>query len=204
MKLRALGALLAACFAIATVGAAQTKPSFTGTWKFVPEKSTPADGPALGDEFRISHESNSLVLELPTKESQRTSDGKVVTLADGRGEPIAFKIDGDDHVVPPSNPVQSTGDRTTFNTFLVAGGGKYRVSWKGSSLVINSADQIPTTTFANGASRFEVPRRLVSTTFTMNPDGTLTVERVSERDPKDGGQGAINKTVFKSVYRRAN
>jgi hypothetical protein len=195
MKLRMVGAALAMSLSTAVVSASQNRPSFTGTWQFVADRSTPASGPALGDEVRIRHEADALVLELPTKEFVRTREGNLAPVADGRGTPMAYKTDGADHVMLPLNPMQSTGDRTSFN--LIAGG-KYRVSWNADSLVITGSDDLP----VMSGGRFEFVHRLVTTTFSMSPDGTLLVVRVAERDPANKGLIAYGKTEQRSVYRR--
>jgi hypothetical protein len=196
MKVRTAHLLLAVCSSVTVVTAAQDRPSFTGTWKFVADKSTPSDRPAFGREFRINHEANALVLELPTREFVMTPERKLAPLPDGLGAPMAFKTDGDEHVMLPLNPMQSLADRTTFNLMP---GGKYRVSWKRNALVINSSDDLP----ISASGRVEFVHRVIETTFSMNPDGALLVERTTQRDPATKGQIEYGRTEQKSVYRKA-
>ena len=197
MTRRLLVVILTGLIPVGAAGAAQSRPSFTGTWKFVADKSTPADVPALGTEFRISHTTNSLALELPVTESIKQPDGTFKSVAAGLGEPMTYKIDGAEHVMLPLAPDRSVDGRHLLNYIV---GGPYRVTWAGSSLVIKSSNITPMTSFREKGQRTEFARMLVSTTFAMNRDGTLNVERSSERDPSDNGEFQIPKRVFKSTY----
>ena len=204
MKLQVIGLLLVAGFGVATLEAAQARPVFTGTWKFVADKSTPANPPALGAEFRATHGAMALVLELPVTELI-TEKGRPTRMVDaGLGAPMSFQTDGTEHVMEPRDPMlrsDNPNDRTTKFNYIA--GGPYRVSWRDSTLVISSSDHIPITT-ARPAMRTEVVHYLRTTTFSMTPDGTLVVERASERDPADKGQIVVAKTTLKSVYRKAS
>jgi len=202
MKLQVVCALMVAGLAVATAGAAQNRPVFTGTWKFVADKSSPSTMSALGAEFRIAHEANALVLELPVMEFVTERDKPTRTVDAGLGAPMAYKTDGAEHVMEPRDQMLHSEDpndrRVRFNYIP---GGPYRASWKDNNLVIASSDYLPLTSFRDGP-RTEFAHCLRNTTFSMNPDGTLVVERTTERDPADKGQFAITKTVLKSLYRK--
>lgn len=204
MKLQVVCLLFVAGLGAATVGAAQTRPVFTGTWKFVADKSTPANLPALGAEIRIAHEANALVLELPVTEFVTEKDKPTRTVDAGLGAPMAYKTDGAEYVMEPRDPMLHSEDREDGTVkFNYIPGGPYRVTWKDNSLVIASSDYLPLTSFRDGY-RMEFAHCLRNTTFSMNPDGTLVVERTTERDPADKGQFVISKTVLKSFYRKAS
>lgn len=185
--------------ASATVATQGSRPVFTGTWKFAADKSNPSTLPALGTEFRITHEANALVLELPVTEFITEKDRPTRTVDAGLGAPMAYRTDGAEHVMEPRSPLLPTDDDRVLMNFIP--GGPYRASWKDSSLVIASSDVIPQTSVKSG--RIEFAHRLISTTFSMNPDGTLVVERTTERDPSDKGQFVLSKTVQTSLYRKA-
>jgi hypothetical protein len=182
-------AIVAACL---TVGAgAQTRPVFTGTWKFVGEKSTPSDRPVFGSEIRISHEANALVLELPVREFVRI-DGRDQLVERGLGAPMAYKTDGEQHMMLTDRKLVS-----------YATDGPYRVSWSGAALNIAGGTVIPFMRFSQGGT-VEIVRLLYRTSFSANPDGTLVIERTAERDPADKGQIEVRKAVVKSVYRKTS
>jgi hypothetical protein len=181
------------------MSAAQSRPIFTGMWKFVGEKSVPANHSALGDEIRITQEANALVLEGLLTQFVRQPDGKSALVAGGLGPAMVYKTDGEEHI-PPVNPVRPTAEGFTFY-YLSAG--PYRVSWDGGALVIAGSDQILYTSFAAGTT-IEWVRRRLGTRLSMNPDGTLVVERTIERDPSDKGRIDIKKGTVRSVYRKTS
>ena len=84
MRIRLVGVLLVG-WLVAGVGAEQTRPIFTGMWKFVGEKSTPANRSGLGDEIRITQEANALVLEGPMTQLVTQPDGKSELVVGGLG-----------------------------------------------------------------------------------------------------------------------
>jgi len=197
MRLRLVGVLLVG-WLVAGVGAEQARPTFTGMWKFAGDASTPGNRSVLGDEIRITQEANALVLEGLITQLVTPPGGKSELVARGFGPPMVYKMDGEEHV-PARNPVRPTEDGFTF---YYLSGGPYRASWDGGSLVIAGSDVIPYTSFTAGS--MEWVRRLLNTRLSMNPDGSLLIERTMERDPTDKGRIEIKKATLRGVYRKTS
>ena len=190
---------------VAGVGAEQSRPIFTGTWKFVTgtwnvvgEKSVPAVRSPLGDEIRISQEANALVLEGLVTQFVKQPDGKSELVAGEFGPPMVYKMDGEEHS-PAFNPVRPSVEGFTF---YYLSGGPYRVSWDGGVLLVAGSDEILYSSF--NAGTMEWVRRLLRTRLSLNPDGTLLVERTVERDPTSKGRVEIKKAEYRSVYRKTS
>jgi len=47
-------------------------------------------------------------------------------------------------------------------------------------------------------------RRLLNTRLSLNPDGTLVIERTVERDPADKGRIEIKKAAIRGAYRKTS
>lgn len=195
MRVRIVGVLLVG-WLVAGVSAEQARPIFTGMWKFVGDKSTPADRSALGDELRITQEANALVLEGPVTEFVKQPDGKSKLVVGGLGPPLVYKMDGEEHV-PARNPVRPTESGFTF---YYLSGGTYRVLWDSNTLVISGSDEILYTS----KGIVEWVRRRLSTRLSMDPDGTLVIERTIERDPADKGPNDVKKGAYRSLYRKVS
>ena len=101
---------------------------------------------------------------------------------------MVYKMDGEEHV-PARNPVRPTEGGFTF---YYLSGGPYRVSWDGAALVIAGSDDNPVLLFTAGS--MEWVRRLLNTRLSVNPDGSLLIERTVERDPADKGRMRLKKT----------
>jgi hypothetical protein len=183
---------------VAGVGAEQARPIFTGMWKFAGDASMAGNRSVLGDEIRITQEANALVLEGPMTQFVKEPDGKSRMIVGGLGPPMVYKIDGEEHV-PARNPVRPTEDGFTF---YYLSGGPYRVSWEGAALVIAGSDEILYSSFTAGS--MEWVRRLLNTRLTMNPDGSLLIERTMERDPADKGRIEVKKATLRGVYRKTS
>jgi len=197
MRMGLVGVLFVSWLA-AAVGAAQSRPVFTGTWKFAGDKSTPADRPVLGDEIRIMQEANALVLEGPITQFVRQPDGTSRYVVGALGPPMVYKLDGDEHR-PTRDPLRSA--EAGFTLYYLSGG-PYRVSWDDDALVIAGSDEIPYGSSAKGL--MEWVRRRLNTRLSLNPDGTLVIERTIERDPSDKGRIEIKKATFRGVYRKVS
>jgi hypothetical protein len=193
---RLLACLLAAGWLVTGIDAAQSRPIFTGTWKFVEDKSTPANKSALGDEIRITQEANALVLEAPITQFVSQPDGTSKLIVGGLGPAMVYKMDGEEHT-PTRDPVRSS--EVGFTLYYLSGG-PYRVLWNGNTLVVAGSDQILYTSAGN----MELVRRLLNTRLSQNPDGSLVVERIIERDPADKGRVEIKKATLRSVYRKTS
>ena len=197
MKGRVVSALIVG-WLVASVGAEQGRPIFTGHWKIVGDKSTPANRGALGEEFRITQEANALVLEVPRVLIARMPDGATKLVPHGLSTPMVYKLDDGEHSLPVKL-TESTPEGTVINSLL---GGPYRTSWKDSTLTISGSELVPYSSFSKGI--VESVRRLFTLSFSLNPDGTLAVERTMERDPTDKGQIEIKKAELRSVYRKTS
>jgi len=197
MRVRLVGVLVMS-WLVAGVSGAQSRPIFTGTWKFVGEKSTPADKSALGDEIRITQEANALVLEGPLTELVTQPGGKSELIVRRFAPPMVYKTDGEEHT-PERNPIRPTEGGFTFHYLS---GGPYRGSWEGGTLVIAGSDQIPYTSFTRDTT-LRIVQRALRTVFSLTPDGSLLVERTIEQQPTNAG-AAVTKVSLRSVYRKAS
>jgi len=165
-------------------------------WKFAGDKSAPGDRATLGDEIRITQDANALVLEGLMTQLVTPPGGKSELVARGFGPPMVYKIDGEEHV-PARNPVRPTEGGFTF---YYLSGGPYRVSWDGAALVIAGSDEI----LYSSTGSMEWVRRLLNTRLSLNPDGSLLVERTIERDPAQKGRIEIKKATLRGVYRKTS
>jgi hypothetical protein len=195
MRLRLVGVLLVG-WLVAGVGAEQARPTFTGMWKFAGDASTPGNRSVLGDEIRITQEANALVLEGPITQFVRQPDGTSKFVVGGLGPAMVYKMDGEEHS-PTRDPVRSS--EAGF-TFYYLSGGPYRVLWDGNALVIAGSDEILYTS----KGTMEWVRRRLSTRLSMNPDGSLLIERTMERDPTDKGRIEVKKATLGGVYRKTS
>ncbi len=195
MRVRLVGVLVVGCL-VAGVSAEQARPIFTGMWKFAGDASTPENRSVLGDEIRITQEANALVLEGPITQFVRQPDGTSKFVVGGLGPAMVYKMDGEEHT-PTRDPVRSS--EVGF-TFYYLSGGPYRVSWDGGALVIAGSDEILYTSVGN----MEWVRRLLNTRLSLNPDGSLLVERTVERNPNDKGRIEMKKATLKGVYRKTS
>ena len=191
-----LVSMLFASWLAAGVSTEQARPVFTGMWKFAGDASTPGNRSVLGDEMRITQEANALVLEGQLTQFVKQPDGTSKLIVGGLGPPMVYKMDGEEHS-PERNPVRpSTGGFT----FYYLSGGPYRVSWDGGALVIAGSDQI----LYSSAGNMEWVRRLLNTRLSVNPDGSLLIERTMERDPTDKGRIEVKKATLRGVYRKTS
>ena len=195
MRVRLVGVVFVG-WLVAGASAEQARPIFTGMWKFAGDASTPGNRSVLGDEMRITQEANALVLEGQLTQFVQQSDGKSKLIAGGLGPPMVYKMDGEEHV-PARNPVRPTEDGFTF---YYLSGGPYRVSWDAGALVIAGSDEILYTSVGN----MEWVRRLLITRLSLNPDGSLLIERRMERDPTDKGRIEVKKATLRGVYRKTS
>jgi len=195
MRIRLAGVLLVS-WLVATVSAAQSRPVFTGMWKFAGDKSTAGDRAVLGDEIRITQEANALVLEGQLTQFVKQPDGTSRLVVGGLGPPMVYKTDGEEHS-PERNPVRPSTDGFTF---YYLSGGRYRASWDRGALVIAGSDEI----LYSSKGTMEWVRRLLNTRLSLNPDGTLVIERTVERDPADKGRIEIKKAAIRGAYRKTS
>jgi hypothetical protein len=197
MRVRLVGVLFVG-WLVAGVGAEQARPIFTGMWKFAGDASTPGNRSVLGDEIRITQEANALVLEGQLTQFVPQPDGKSKLIVGGLGPPMVYRMDGEEHS-PERNPVRPA---TGGFTFYYLSGGPYRVSWDGGALVVAGSDEFLYSSFTAGSMGWV--RRLLNTRLSMNPDGSLLIERTMERDPTDKGRTEVKKTTLRGVYRKTS
>ena len=197
MRVRLAGVLVIS-WLVTGAGAAQSRPVFTGTWKFVEDKSTPANKSVLGDEIRIAQEANALVLEGPLTELVTQPGGKSELVVRRFAPPMVYKTDGEEHT-PERNPIRPTEGGFTFHYLS---GGPYGGSWDGGALVITGSDQIPYMSFTRDTT-LRIVQRALRTVFSLTPDGSLLVERTIEQQPINAG-AAVTRVSLRSVYRKTS
>jgi hypothetical protein len=66
--------------------------------------------------------------------------------------------------------------------------------------VIAGSDEI----LYSSTGSMEWVRRLLNTRLSLNPDGSLLVERTIERDPAQKGRIEIKKATLRGVYRKTS
>lgn len=175
MKLRLSCVFAAVWMATFAVEASQSRPVFTGTWTLAAEENASAVERALGLQFRVTQEADRVVLELPQTEFVRLADGSTKVGDAGLGLPTAYLMDGVERTTRPMSGIVTVKGRTVAPFFV---GGRYRVSWSNNNLVLATTEIIPMTSFNNGAfAKVEFTERASTTTFSMQGNGTLLVER---------------------------
>lgn len=179
--------------------AAQQRPDFSGDWTLVAESSTPASQSALGGRARIAHQPGELAIELPLWFLRE--DAPAVE-TDELDAPKRYRLDGAEYPMAGQRPrAVRNPDGSPRGSLMPSWptAGRYRATWTGEKLVILSHDQLPV---LNGGA-FQFVALTIRTAFSLSPEGSLVVERVSIREPLPGPREQPAPVTMRSVYRRA-
>lgn len=183
--------------------AAQSKPSFSGRWDLVADKSTPSGsmgvfGKSVGlqqTETTLTVESTVMAMRMSAVNGQPGQPEQIETTLTR-----SYTFDGAEHELQQDIPVLQ-GMPAGASMMSLPSPVTYRAIWTTGQLVILS------TTKAGPSSTTDAPgtlQRLTRMSLSLDSDGSLVVDSIAIAAPRAGAAKQNPPVPVRSVYRKAS
>ena len=188
------------CVAIVglTVGLSglQDRPSFSGRWTLVADRSTPAGSKGVfGEAVTIAQQTTFIEIDVTVTGTQVTMQGGQTTSMPAASRTLTrgYEMDGVEHEMPP--PEAKPGV-----SMMILSKTSYRAVWTTGQLVIVEHNRAAATRGNDVEGQITSVTR---TAFSLDPDGLLIVDRIGIAMPRPNGPKQEPPVPTRSVYKKA-
>jgi hypothetical protein len=202
---RLFAAFAVVIVALAGTLAAQSRPSFSGRWDLVAEKSTPAGSTGIfGKSVGIQQTETTLTVESTVSVMRGSSvNGQFVSEASESTVTSAYIFDAAEHELKPSGPflTELAAAAATASAVSLPPPSTYRAIWTTGQLVILVTTKAgpSSTTDAQGTLQ-----RVSRVSLSIDSDGSLVVDSIAIAAPRAGAAKQNPPAPSRSVYVKRN
>ena len=185
------------CVAIVglTVGLSglQDRPSFSGRWTLVADRSTPTGSKGtFGEAFTIAQQTTFIEIDLAVVGMQFNSQTGQLSTGQTKTITTGYETDGAEHVMAPRDVPPGT-------TVMVLSTRSYRAVWTTGQLVIVEYNKAVA---GRGNDVEGQITSVVRTGFSLDADGSLIVDRITVAMPRANGPKQEPPVPTRSVYKK--